>query len=265
MRIYTGYELRESKGAFVLAYGQTGVGKSLTTLLTAPAPIFLLQTENRNLDRTFECIEEFRPELLKNKWLEVGLYESFTDTMEFLNTGEKQLKRFRTIVGDSLTDLMSVKLSREIQDEAYEARKEEEKKVKQLIGQSKLTLEGYGGIAAQTLRFTDTIARYTREGKYVIFTARLDENPSWARHYNFAPLIKGKEYGKDFEGMFDLIGFVQPNIQEIDGENKIVYPPGISFASPDRSFMAKWTGSGEKRDFIMRWYRIFGTTLDPEE
>ena len=81
----------------------------------------------------------------------------------------------------------------------------------------------------------------------MILLARLDQNPSWARHYEFAPLLKGKEYGKDFEGMFDLIGFVRPREEVKDGKRVVLMPPGVSFESDDGTFMAKWTGVGEKR------------------
>lgn len=265
MRVFTGEEMRQTKGRFILEYGKTGVGKSLTTLLTAPAPIFLLQTENRNLEPTLDCVRQFRPDLISNGWLDIGMYDNFADTLEFLSLKEKDLDKYRTILGDSLTDLMAVKLPIEIQNEVFDAKKEEEKKVKQLITQSKLTLEGYGGLSAQTLRLTNTIARYTRDGKYVIFTARLDENPSWARHYNYAPLLKGREYGKDFEGMFDLIGYVQTLTKETeDGSTVIDYPPGISFASPNGNFMAKWTGPGDRRDFRLNWSKILGVSANPE-
>lgn len=272
MKVYTGEQMLQSKGRMILEYGATAVGKTVTTLLTAPAPILLIQAENRNLEPTLQCIEKFRPELLSNKnWFDVAVYENFIDTMDFLNLHEDEISPKRTIIVDSLTDLMAIKLSQEIQDETYDAKTEEDKKKKQLISQAKLTLEGYGGVAAQTIRFTDTIARYAQNGKYVILLARLDQNPSWGRHYEFAPLLKGKEYGKDFEGMFDLIGYVTTRteaIMDVDGHDtgneRVSFPPGISFESPDGSFMAKWTGVGDVKKFKMNWARILGASLDPE-
>lgn len=264
MKVYTGEEVTESKGRMILLYGKTAVGKTVTTLLTAPAPVFLLQTENRNLEPTLECIRMYRPELLKS--LGVGYYGGFQDTMEFLNRESKSLDKYRTIVVDSLTDLMAIKLSQEIQNETYDAKTEDEKKKKQLISQSKLTLEGYGGVASQTLRFTDTVARYTRDGKYVVLLARLDESPSWARHYSFAPLLKGKEYGKDFEGMFDLVGYVESRTEEnVDThEWKIVFPPGVSFESSSGSFMAKWTGAGDNKIRKLNLAKILNVPMDAE-
>lgn len=246
MRILTRQEIAQSKGRMMLLYGRTGVGKTLSTLLTAVEPIFYLKCENRNIEPTMDCIKELKPDLD----FDMGEYESFSDTMEVLNRQENMLDRYKTIVIDSLTDLMAVKLNHEIQNEAFDALSEDKKK-KILIAQSKLSLEGYGGLSAQTLRFTDTIARYAVNGKYVIILARLDQNPSWARHYEFAPLLKGREFGKDFEGMFDLIGFVRSREEVRDGKRVVLMPPGVSFESDDGSFMAKWTGAGKARHFIL--------------
>jgi hypothetical protein len=93
----------------------------------------------------------------------------------------------------------------------------------------------------------------------------LDQNPSWGRHYDFAPLLKGKEYGKDFEGMFDLIGYVTTRTERKgDADDRdIVFPPGISFESPDGSFMAKWTGVGDKKKMKMNWAKILDAELNP--
>ncbi len=251
MRIFTKEHVHQSKGRMILLFGRTGCGKTCSTLLTSPEPIFYLKCENRNIQPTSEVIKEYKPDLD----FDMGEYEGFADTMEILNRHEKTFDRYRTIVVDSLTDLMAVKLNHEIQNEAFESLSEDKKK-KMLIAQSKLSLEGYGGLSAQTLRFTDTIARYAVKGKYVILLARLDQNPSWARHYEFAPLLKGKEYGKDFEGMFDLIGFVRPREEVKDGKRVLLMPPGVSFESEDGSFMAKWTGVGEKRHFQLNMSKI---------
>ena len=246
MRIFTKEQIAKSKGRMVLFYSRTGAGKTCSTLLSAPEPIFYLKCENRNLEPTLDVINKYKPDLD----FDMGEYESFSDTMEILNRNEKMFDRHRTIVVDSLTDLMAVKLNHEIQNETFDALSDDKKK-KILIAQSKLSLEGYGGLSAQTLRFTDTIARYAMNGKYVILLARLDQNPSWARHYEFAPLLKGKEYGKDFEGMFDLIGFVRPREEVKDGKRVVLMPPGVSFESDDGTFMAKWTGVGDKRHYIL--------------
>ncbi len=264
MKVFTRDEVSQSDGRMILAYGETNVGKTASTLLTAPDPIFHIQFEHRNLKPTMDLVKELRPDLK----IHVCYYENFSDTMEFLSRGDKTdpaawklLMESRTILGDSLTDLMAIKLNLEIQDEAYEARSEAEKRKKQLIGHSKLTQEGYGSVASLSVRFTNAIARFASQlNKYVILLARLDEHPSWGVHYDYAPLLKGKEYGKDFKGMFDLIGFVQGRMK-FNEHNQVIgvhYPPGIAFGPDDGSFMCKWTGPGETRRFKMDWKKILG-------
>lgn len=51
--------------------------------------------------------------------------------------------------------------------------------------------------------------------------------------------------------MFDLIGFVRPREEVKDGKRVVLMPPGVSFESDDGTFMAKWTGVGEKRHYIL--------------
>jgi hypothetical protein len=224
----------------ILFYGPEGVGKSVSVLLSAPDPICMIQAENRGLEPTMEVVRSLRP----NLDLDIAYYENFNDTMEYINRGD--LSRYKTIMGDSLTDLMAVKLPIEIRDEAWEAKAEKEKKEKVLISQSKLTKEDYGGIGDWTIRLTNALAYHAREGKYVILLARLDHNPSWGLSYEYAPTLKGKEYGKHFGGMFDLIGIVSSRTKEVNGEQVIVYPPRVNFESGG-NFMAKWTGIGDKK------------------
>ena len=239
MRVYTKSDIEHSSGSLSMFYGETAVGKTTSLLLTAPDPILLLQCENRSLERTMDVCMQVRPSLRLN----MAMYENFRDTMEYIHNQKDFILSHKTVIVDSATDLMAVKLSHEIQDEAFEARKEEEKK-KWLISQSKLTLEGFGSIAAQTLRFTDAMARFAQLGMNVVFTARLDHNPSWAPYLNYAPLLKGKEFGKDFKGFFDLIGYVIPNVSvdEVTQAYSQHYPPLVYFESPNNQFLCKWTG-----------------------
>jgi hypothetical protein len=269
MQVYMPEELITSDGRMCMAYGETNVGKSVTTLLTAPDPIFLIWCENRGLAPTLKAVYAQRPDLR----LYTVQYTTFFETMDFLNRGHiispttwAKLMESKTILVDSVSDLMAIKLSLEIQDETFDARSDDEKKKKQLISQSKLTQEGYGGVAAQTIRFTNTIARFARmEGKYVILLARQDERPSWGFNYQYAPLLKGKEYGKDFKGMFDLIGRVVQRPRY--GDQGLIgndYPPGVTFGPDDGSFCCKYTGLGEDRRFLMDWTRIFNYSLTGE-
>jgi hypothetical protein len=92
-------------------------------------------------------------------------------------------------------------------------------------------------------RLTVGLGRLSRQGKIVIVTCLLQENPKWDRELAAAPALKGREFPVNMPGFFDLIGLVEPRT---DAEGKIIYPPRVRFQSPDDSFVAKFTGVGTK-------------------
>jgi len=145
-------------------------------------------------------------------------------------------KPFKTIVIDSLSHLMSIGLSDEILEESYDAM--DKKKVdKELTMRVKMSMEGYGTLAGQMLRFTNAITKLSQDGHVVICLARTEQSPKFNRALQGAPALKGQEYSKHMQGFFDFIGLVEQRVED----GAITYPPSVSFES-DGSFMAKWTG-----------------------
>src|SRR5512139_1332258 len=235
MKILTKQELSQ-EGRLILAYGGTGVGKTTSILQSAPEPILYIQTEPRSLKPSLDAAN--RP----NLDIDVAVYEGWTGLMEFV-TNPKNFERHKTIVVDSYSHLMSVGLSSEIEDQAWEARDPREKETKPLVSQTKLSQEGYGGLASQMFRLTAALGRLSRMGKIVIVTALLTESPKWNRELAAAPALKGREFPANMPGFFDLIGLVEPRT---DADGKIIYPPRVRFQSPDDSFVAKFTGVGTR-------------------
>jgi len=224
------------EGRFIMIYGPTGVGKTTTTLQTAPEPIILIQTEQRSLKPSLDATG--RPDLD----IDVAVYEDWNGLMQFV-ANPKNFERYKTVVVDSYSHLMNVGLSNEIENEAFEARSSSDKAVKPLVGQVKLSQEGYGGLSSQMFRLTSLLGKLSRMGKIVIVTALLLENPKWNRELAAAPALKGREFPTNMPGFFDLIGLVSPRT---DGDGQIYYPPMVRFQAPDDSFVAKWTGPGTK-------------------
>lgn len=224
------------EGRFIMIYGPTGVGKTTTTLQTAPEPIMFIQTEQRSLKPSLDAAG--RPDLD----IDVAVYEDWNGLMQFV-ANPKNFERHKTIVVDSYSHLMNVGLSSEIENEAFEAREARDKAIKPLVGQVKLSQEGYGGLASQMFRLTSLLGKLSRFGKITIVTALLLENPKWNRELSAAPALKGREFPTNMPGFFDLIGLVEPRT---DGDGHICYPPLVRFQSPDDSFVAKWTGPGTK-------------------
>jgi hypothetical protein len=212
------------------------VGKTTSLLKSSPEPICYLQTEPRSLKPSLEAAG--RPDLD----IDVLVYEDWAGLIAFV-ADRKNFGRHRTIIVDSYSHLMAVGLSTEIEDQAHEARTEKERAVKPLASQTKLSQEGYGALSSLMFRLTAALGKLSRMGRIVIVTALLQESPKWNRELAAAPALKGREFPVNMPGFFDLIGLVEPRT---DGEGRVIYPPRVRFQSPDDSFVAKWTGVGNK-------------------
>ena len=235
MKVLTKAEVSQ-EGRFIMIYGPTGVGKTTSILQSCPSPVAYIQTEPRSLKPSLDAAN--RPDLD----IDVAVYEDWAGLMEFV-ASPKNFERHRTVVVDSYSHLMSIGLSGEIEDQAWEARDPREKELKPLVSQTKLSQEGYGGLASQMFRLTAALGRLSRMGKIVIVTALLTESPKWNRELAAAPALKGREFPVNMPGFFDLIGLVEPRT---DADGKIIYPPRVRFQSPDDSFVAKFTGIGNR-------------------
>jgi len=216
-----------------MLYGETGSGKTTSILQSAPDPILYIATEPRSLQESINAAARSDVDL------DVVNYEAWPELIEYV-ANRKNFDRYSTIVVDSYSHLMTVGLSVEIEDESFDARKEEDKTIKPITLQAKLTLEGYGGLASNMFRLTAALCRLSQfEGKIVIITALLVENPRYNRELAAAPSLKGKEFPANMPGFFDLIGKVETRK---DGDGRIIYPPIVRFESPEGDFMAKFTG-----------------------
>jgi hypothetical protein len=235
MKILTKKEVSQ-EGLLIHIYGATGVGKTTSVIQSSPQPIMYIQTEPRSLKPSIDAAN--RPDLD----IDVAVYEEWAGLMEFV-ASPKNFERHKTVVVDSYSHLMSIGLSSEIEDQAWEARDPREKELKPLVSQTKLSQEGYGGLASQMFRLTAALGKLSRMGKIVIVTALLAENPKWNRELAAAPALKGREFPVNMPGFFDLIGLVE---QRTDADGNIIYPPRVRFQSPDDSFVAKFTGVGTK-------------------
>jgi hypothetical protein len=157
--------------------------------------------------------------------------------IEFVNNVDN-FSKYQSIIIDSISHLIAINLAIEIKDEGYAAMDDKKKAEKSLTFQAKMSQEGYGTLADQMLRFTNTIALLAQHGKTVICLARLEQNPKFNRSLSAGPTLKGLEYAKHMPGFFDFIGYCESRLDE---NGNVVYPPLVSF-EPNGSYMAKWNG-----------------------
>jgi hypothetical protein len=237
MRIMKSSELSERSGDLMLLYGETGVGKSVSALQTAPLPILYVMSEPRDVSK-FLIASGRQP---VQDQIDFTEYTVWDEMMEFVNNPEN-FKPYQSVIIDSISHMIAINLAIEIEDESFLAMDEKKRKEKSLVFQTKMSQEGYGTLAAQMLRFTNAVSRLAQQGKTVILLARQDQNPKFNRSLSAGPTLKGQEYAKHMPGFCDFIGLVEPRMgTDKDGNDIVLYPPFVSF-EPTGSYMAKWTG-----------------------
>lgn len=233
MKIYRTEDLSDS-GDIILAYGATGVGKSVSTLASAPEPIMYFLTEPRNPLKFVHATGRTDIDV------DFGFYTAWDDMFDWF-ADHSNTSRHRSIVIDSLTFLSNIALNFELIDEHYESKTAKEKSDKNLVMRTKLSLEGFGGLSGQLLRFTNMISQLSQEGKTIILLALLEQNPKFNKELVGAPALKGKDFPKALPGFMDFIGLVEPRK---DSNDEIIYPPIIDFRG-DSGYLSKWTGYGK--------------------
>jgi hypothetical protein len=243
-------DLKQTAGRMIMIYGGTGAGKTTSVLQSSPDPIFYIQTEPRTLQPSIKAAS--RPDLR----LKVGVYETYPDLMGVVNNLDN-FKGSNTLVVDSLSQLVAVSIPSEITNEAFEAKSERDRQIKPLVSTTKLSIEGYGALSSTMFRLTSALGRISQAGKIVVCTALLQENPRYNRELAAAPLLKGREYPAAMPGYFDLIGLVTSRVNEA---GEVIYPPRVQFQSPDDSFVAKFTGTGNKTQGPLDISKIIKTT-----
>lgn len=234
MKVRKPFEKFSYAAASALIYGEPGVGKTVSTLLTAPKPIIYYEIDPKPVERTIWGLSDLKD-------VEIRHPESFMDIFtEFQENAEEIIKSgAKTIVIDPLSHLINVILLGEIEDESFRAGVFGDKgNLRPLVSMGRTDLAGYGSLASLAKRFCDSFRKFVSEGISVICIALLQENPKWNKDLIAAPAFTGREFPRDFPAYFDLIGLVETRYNE---KGEIVYPPLVRFES-DGNFLAKWSG-----------------------
>ena len=235
MKLYTAAEVKKS-GRFIGLYGKTAVGKTTSALQSLTTPILFSFFEPRS---QYEQIDASGRD--PGKDIMVAEYENWQDLIAFY-ANPKNVEPYASLLIDGTSYLMNIGLSQEIEDENFEALPENDRDIKSLTKQSKLSQEGWGTLASQMFRLMDSLGKYSWSGKTVCMTMLEQENPKWGRDQGLciAPAFKGKEFSSNFVGYLDLLGYVR---ERQDANGVIKYPPMVHFQDPgNEGFLCKYTG-----------------------
>lgn len=236
-------------GTFICIYGQSGVGKTVTSLASLPKPVFWIVTEPRDLRKPLEAAG------VKESDVNIGPYENLEDLLAFLSD-PKHFNGHNSVFFDSLSYTMSIDLAKEIGIEAYEARNKKDKVERPIASQMKTTMEGHGIRNTSVFRILNLLGTLAASGKVVVVSCLEMENPKYDRELAAGPALSGKEVPNAFPGFFDLIGRLTPNVNK---DGAVIYPPIVSFQS-DGGYVAKFTGKGGKKIGPLDWGKILNAT-----
>ena len=214
-------------GRFVLIYGETGVGKSTSALLTMPQPIDAIFTEPRD-PRKFLLDQEID--------VDFKFPESYEDLIAYLD-GEvkKETLNYKSTLFDSASYFMNVSLQQSIQDETYDA--EIFKRRRNLVDMTRVDEAGFGALSSLMKRVCKLLGMLSQRGILVVATALVMENPKFNRDLSAFPAFLGRDFPTNFPAYFDVIGLVE---KRTDENGEIIYPPLIKFEG--EGFLCKWTG-----------------------
>ena len=247
MKIMSRDTLKELVGAFILLYGGTGVGKSVSTIQSCPDKLLWMLSEARSTHRMLRAAN--RPDL----HYDVALYEGWNPFIAF-NANFKNFEKYDTVFLDSASHLMNIRLAGEIMGENFDALPDKDRGIKSISKVAKMSQEAWGVLATQMNRLSNLHMKLANEeGKTVIWSALEISAPKWDRALIGAPGFGGQMYNRDFPGFFDLIGRVE---QRVNDDGEIVYPPMVYFESPNGDFTAKATGDMETTSSPLDWTKI---------
>jgi len=251
-------------GKIALLYGETGTGKTVTSMQTLPGRVLVITCEERDLRMSVE------PAGRKLLDIDEAKYTNWTELMELL-ADPATSKGVDNIILDGLTQLITGNIQFELVSEISEARKakKDEDILKPLTNESKMTMESYGTLAFQMKRMMNLLCRHAKNaGKNIIITSLLQEHPKWNMVLSAAPSLAGKEFPKVVSGLCDYVGMLERRYVDITDANgnvigtKIQFPPTVKFEPlMGEQFECKWTGpriSGrDAMIFPLDWSKIF--------
>lgn len=247
-----------------LIYGESGVGKTYSTLLSTSRLPEILKTTGKNIYYQIEP----RDVKLQGLDLQNFIVVDQSDFFNIFNQLEMALleqkfedpaTRPASLFFDSLSYLMNVSLQSAIEDETFAAGTFNSKR--KMLNRVKTDMGGYGAVAAYMNRFCSLLAQISRKGVIVICSALT--KIELKRTDKLYPNFTGQKFTTDFPGYFDLIGYVYREKKQ----------PVVSFEAEDdelesgrqSTYIAKNVGNIVKVNPVnLNWLKILGF-LEKEE
>ena len=254
-------DLTSHGGVCCCEYGISGVGKTVTTLISAPDPILWLTTEQRKFALSVAAAKKKRPKLKYS----LAINTDFMSLIDFLDNPDKKLEEvgskylyddFKTIFFDGLSYFQNVVMPGEIQKADTDTMDK-----RTLRSMTRVNLGQTGDSNQAIFRVMRLLKGYVGDGKVVIVSCLEMERPKYDQEFEAGPALGGKQVPDNFPGFFDYIGRV---MIRYDKNDKKVYPPLISF-DEGQGFLAKYTGIEDKREGPMNWSKILGSTEGKEK
>jgi hypothetical protein len=248
----------EISRVLALIYGPPASGKTLSSIITLPKPLFYIQCEPKSVKQTCKGHIDI-VKLQKEGLFKVGKPESYEDLFNTLTGDFDEIcETYKSVLFDGLSFFMGVDLLGELMIETGKAKVFDSNRP--LLNDARTDPAGYGGLASLMNRMCGVIGKIASEGPVVVITAQQKEDPKWNRELSAGPALSGKKFGEDMPGFFDLIGMVEKReqVNKKTGAKRVKWPPKVWFESPaDEAFTARWSGPALKEPFFeLDWKKI---------
>lgn len=228
-------------GGFNLIYGPAGVGKTTSTIDSAPRPILYYSLDPKKLEMTTRGNTNLKDVVIS----EPDTYEELWDDLN--GNFDKIVGEFRTVILDPISFFMNITLLGEIAVETGEANVFDKSK-RPLVNISRTDQTGYQALANIMKRFCKVTGKISKSGLLVVGIALEADNPKWNKMLAAGPNFAGQAFPKDMPGFFDNIGRVESMVNK---DGKIIYPPRVYFQSDsDNTWVSRWSGPALNAPFL---------------
>jgi YHS domain-containing protein len=228
----------EPAGSMILLFSMEGMGKTCSSLESAPGNLQAILSEKRDIKKNI--IASGRD----IKTLKYGYYEDYRGTVDYL-ADHNNFKDCDSILYDSISDSLELICKEAVTDEfqskhkkAIEGRQDIDRR---MFLENDVTWDSYDTMAEAQMNIIRLLGDHAKAGRTVICTARLGQpNKSQrAAGIEIVPLFKGIKFSDEAVGKFDLVGYVDTGYTYEKSEAKLPLTTFKSEATGKEYYVAK--------------------------